>query len=56
MPGDLALLLARQRKARSDLQNDVTVLSPSFIAALAAVMLLAVSDKFAEVMALLGLY
>lgn len=54
MPADEPLVLARNRQARSEMQNDATVLWLCFIAALVAVMLLFVSDQFAEALVLLG--
>ena len=54
MTAEKSLVLARKRQAHSEMQNDVTVLLLFFIATLVVVMLLAVSDQFAEAVALLG--
>jgi len=50
------MVFARKRRAQSEMQDDVTVLLLSFIAALAVVMLLFASGQFAEAMVLLGSY
>jgi len=56
MPIEEALVLARKRQARSEVQNDIPILLLCCIATLVVVMLLAVSSEFAEAMALLGSY
>ena len=56
MPAKDTMILARSRQAHSRMQNDVTVLLLSFIAALVVIMLITVSGEFAEAMALLGAY
>lgn len=50
------VVLARKRKARSEMQNHISLLSICFIATLVVLMLLLVSDEFAEATAQLGLY
>jgi len=56
MPARETLVLTRKRKVRSEMQNDATVLLFSFIATLVVIILLAVSDEFAQALALLGSY
>jgi len=56
MPAKEATILARKRQARSEMQNDVSVLLLCFITTLLVVMLLGVSNEFAEAIALLGAY
>jgi hypothetical protein len=56
MSADVTVVMARKRGARSGMQNDISILSISFIATLAVIMLLFASDEFAAAMALMGQY
>ena len=56
MPADVTVAMARKRTVRSGMQNDISVLSIWFIAALTVIMLLFASDELAAAMALLGQY
>jgi hypothetical protein len=56
MPADVTVALARKRQARSEMQNDVTVLLVWLVASLGVITLLFASNELAEAMALMGSY